>query len=1363
MTADMNTRLNLTQDRLPLEREARVREKDERLSAPQPLSDYRDVPAWVLLGDPGAGKSDVFNSLSLSEGGTCVSARDFVELDLPSDWQEPLFIDGLDEITSGQAMGSTPLGQIRQKLQRLGTPKFRLSCREADWRGNVDAEALKQLVGGDSFAELHLAPLSHAQSVALIAHWQPCTEAQAEAFKQEAEKRDLGGLLDNPQTLRMLVKAHAANGGDWPASKTQTYEMACEQLVREHNDEHLANSRDSTPSDDQTLLAAGYLCAVMLLSGSGAIALQRQSQSRTGMVSLPELKSADSAPDLPTSRAALHTRLFRGNGTGDFWPVHRTVAEYLGAKYLASRIQAGLPASRVLALMLGEDAGIVPELRGLHAWLAATAPSELRRELIERDPLGVVLNGDVRNFSRADKLNVLNALRDEATRYTYFRSQNWASHPFGALATKDMEGDFKGLLESTDRSPPHLALVDCVLDALAHGQHMPALAPALEQVVRNKTYWFGSRKEALKILGIYAQADNNSLTFTQLLVDVHNNVIEDLDDELLGTLLRKLYPGHISSTEIWQYFRQPKAENLIGNYWLFWHDLSKEKTPQEDVPTLLDTLFSTGFQLNNRPDRLDSSKIVGKLLVRGVTGNGDQIAVPRLYSWLSLGLGPHQYCPLAQADKAALGQWLGGHPATYKALFEYGLSVQNQTSDSIFRNLWQIRAHLYGAAEPDDATPWYVSLAKASSNENFRRQLVTDAFRLTHQRKGPNSAIELLEKWSEDNASDADWVEGVLRSPYPPQEIEQEHIDWEINYKKSEAEKSRQKIRCFSEALPSFATGPAHVSALIEVAESYLDFFRNSKETTPDARLQELLNQNQEWVFLALHGLRQCLFRKDLPSAADIIDLNIKGQRYNLATPCMAAMELRYTENPATALDIRSAVLETAAAFRLTNDYYETPIWFKQLLAQRPDVLVKVMHPLISQQISTKKEHVDGLQALAHDTTYSEVTRQITPALINEFPMKASKQQLPILRLLIVSMLRSVDYESQLSLIATKLSSPLMDVAQQVYWLTAGVQLAPNLYLEQAKQFVGKTQTRINHLIAMIHERQSRGSSPVNLPVATQDFFIALLGPRSNPSWANGGGWVTPEMELGRYVEGLISALTNNPDDAATQALTNLQQRHDMKHWADSLNRALYDQRITRRKARFKHAVVSDVCSTLANLQPASAADLWALTVDHLTQVIRQIRDSDKDIYDQYWDGNTPKSEERCRNALLSALEPRLSPLEISAIPERQLADKKRADIGIASGLIHIPLEAKGEWNRDLWKAIDKQLIAQYCREPASDGYGIYLVFWFTGNLKAAPTDGGAKVKSPQDLQQRLTATIPEALKHKIAVLVVDCSKPKTA
>src|SRR5450830_1625578 len=1326
MRSDVNTFKAKISDHLPLERSAMKRMQDDTLSNPEPLSHYRDVPAWVLMADPGAGKTDTFKTLSEAEGGYYTTARDFVELAVPSDQTGPIFIDGLDEMTAGNATGSTPLGQIRSKLQQLGTPKFRISCREADWRGNTDSAALQHLVGDNNFLELHLAPLTRNQTQALIAHWQPSNEQDAAQFMREAEHRDLEGLLDNPQTLRMLVKAVATKENGWPTSKTETYAMACDQLVREHNDAHLDAKRQCALPRDKVLHAAGYLSAVMLLSGSTAIALQQRGEPRMGIVALPELASSPTAPDAQAFQAALHTRLFRGDGHGDFWPIHSTVAE----------------------------------LRGLHAWLAATASGDLRRELIERDPLGVVLNGDVRNFNRTEKLDVLNALRDEATRYTYFRRQNWASHAFGALATADMEGNFKTLLQSADRSPPHLALVDCLLDALAHGHHMPALAPELEQVVRDKTYWSGSRKEALKILGTYAQEDNNWSTLKQLLTDVHSNVVEDLEDELLGKLLSNLYPNHISPTEVWQYFRQPKSEQLIGTYWLFWHDLSKTITPGKDVPVLLDALLSTGYQLGNQHDHMGSPQIVGELLVRGVTQNGERIEVPRLYNWLSLGLGPHQHCPLAQADKVALGQWLGEHPATHKALFEHGLSAQANTSETVFRNLWQIRARLYGAPAPDDAVLWYLSLAEASENEDLRRQLVIESFQLTHQRRGPSAAIELLENWSSKHPIDTTWLEVFLRCPYPPPEIEQEHIDGEINYKGREAAKSRQKISFFRETLPSFVDGPAHLGALAEVANAYLNFFRTSNEKTPDACLFELLNQNHEWVLLALHGLRQCLFRNDLPSASDIIDLNAKGQRYNLAAPCLAAMELRYTENSATALDLLPAALETVAAFRLTNDYYETPIWFKQLLVQRPDVLVNVMQRLISQQISTKKEHVDGLQALAHDADYAEVARRITPKLVNDFPAKASKKQLSSLRLLIVSMMDRVDRETQLSLIANKLSTKGMDVAQQAYWLTAGVLLAPELYLERTQQFVEKTQIRTSHVFALIHERRERGSLQAGLPVATQVFLIGLLGSRSNPSWARGDGWVTPEMEMGRYVESLISALAGNPNDAALDALTALQQRQDLKHWADSLNRALYDQRITRRKALFRPASVAQVCKTLANLKPANAADLWALTVDHLTQLASEIRNGNTNDYRQYWAGETPRIEDDCRDTLLSDLKPRLARVGVLAEPEGRYVDEKRADIKVTALPHQVPIEIKRESHPDVWKAIREQLVAKYGREPASEGYGIFLVFWFTGNMKAAPTDGDAKVKTPQELQRRLAATVPEGLRHKIAVLVVDCSKP---
>ncbi len=1361
----MNLDKTSISDHLPLERSAQARTNDGTLSSPAPLSQYRDVPAWVLIADPGAGKTDAFKTLSQAESGYYTTARDFVELELQPNLSSPIFIDGLDEITAGNTAGSTALGQIRSKLQRLGTPRFRISCREADWRGNTDSAALQRLVGDDNFSELHLAPLTRDQTLDLIAHWQTSNKGDAEKFMREAENRDLEGLLDNPQTLRMLVKAVATQDAGWPDSKTKTYKMACAQLAQEQNEEHRATQQNDLLPFEQVQEAAGYLSAVMLLSGSAAIARQLSREPHAGTLALTDLSSGKSAPDMTACQAALRTRLFRGTGRNEFVPVHRTVAEYLGAHYLNSRIDAGLPSSRVLALMLGEDAGIVPELRGLHAWLAATASGELRRELIERDPLGVVLNGDVRAFSRAEKLHVLSALRDEATRYTYFRSQNWVSHPFGALATADMEGSFTSLLHPTDRSPPQLALVDCVLDAVAHGDHMPDLSPELEQVVRDKTYWPGSRTEALRILVAYAKENDNWTSLTQLLADIHGNAVEDLEDELLGSILDALYPAHIDPAELWQYFRKPKSENFLGSYWHFWHEMAGRKTPCADIPALLDALLLTGYQLTNMHDRLDSSKVVGELLVRGVTEHGEQIDFERLYRWLSLGLGPHFHCPLEQQHKIALRQWLREHPALYKALFVHGLSLRTDASESGHSKLWRVRAQLYEAPEPDDAELWYLSLAEASSDKDLRQQLLLKAFRAADQSNGPDQAIQLLEKWSSDHAIDAAWVTDSLQCAYPPPESEQEYIASEIEHKARAAEESRQTINFFREALPNFELGPAHLGALAEVADTYLNVYSKTKGETPEARLLELLNQDKDWVRLALHGLRQCLFREDLPSADDIIEFEAKGQRYNLALPCLAAMELRCAEDPLSALDLPPATLETVATFRLTNNFGETPTWFKQLLRQQPVALASVMHRLMSAQIASKKEHVDGLYALGHDADYAEVARQITPQLIAPFPLKASKTQLQTLRNLISSLVRYLDRDIQLHLITHKLGAKGMDVAQHVYWLTAGVQLAPDLYLQPARQYIEKGQARASHLFDLIHEQREAGGSQVNLTATAQAFLIEQMGPRSSPreTLKGGAGWVTPEMEMGRYVAGLISSLAGNPEDAAMQALTDLQRRQDMKHWQDALSRALYDQRITRRKARFKPASVDQVCATLANLKPANAGDLWALTVDHLTQLASEIRNGNTNDYRQYWAGETPRLEDDCRDTLLSDLRPRLASAGVVAEPEGRYADEKRADIKVTALPHHIPIEIKRESHPDVWKAIGGQLIARYGREAASEGYGIFLVFWFTGNMKAAPTDGGSKPKTPQELQQRLAATVPQELRHKIAILVVDCSKPRAA
>ncbi|MGB4922566.1 MAG: hypothetical protein WBO98_00005, partial [Candidatus Nitrotoga sp.] len=186
-------------------------------------------------------------------------------------------------------------------------------------------------------------------------------------------------------------------------------------------------------------------------------------------------------------------------------------------------------------------------------------------------------------------------------------------------------------------------------------------------------------------------------------------------------------------------------------------------------------------------------------------------------------------------------------------------------------------------------------------------------------------------------------------------------------------------------------------------------------------------------------------------------------------------------------------------------------------------------------------------------------------------------------------------------------------------------------------------------------------------------------------------------------------------------------------------------------------------------LQPASVADLAALTFDHLRDIARKIRDGNTNDYENYWSygvGNKklerPKPENDCRNVLLSSLQMRLSPLGIDAQPEGNYADNKRADIrvsfGGASGF-NVPIEIKKDTHDDLWSAIHKQLIPKYVRDPGAEGHGIYLVFWFGGKGMKPPSDG-KKLRSAAELEERLRQMLTTEESHRIQICVIECALP---
>ena len=601
------------------------------------LSTLRDRPAYVLLGEPGAGKTTAFHEEARAAGCEAIPARDFIAFDRP-EWRGwTLFIDGLDEMRAGSTDSRTPFDAIRQKIGVLGRPPFRISCREADWRGAGDRDSLDRVAPGNRVDVLHLDDLRTQQIEILLRENHGVSNPKG--FIEVARERRLDGLLGNPQSLRMLAEAV---GQDWPSSLAETYALACRRLAEEPNRDHRDAWRQAGVATDEVLLAAGHACAVLLLAGIAGFALD------LGVAD--EEHPAFDAIGLTRTKAlnrALASRLFDSRARDERREAaHRSIAEFLAARFLAHRIeQDGLPLGRVLALMSAGDGGIVADLRGLHAWLAVHCLSA-RSGLIERDPLGIVLYGDIRNFGVADKRRLLDALSHEANRYPWFRAQDWEAPPFGALAGADMSEDFRAILTDPARDEAHESLVDCVLEAIGHGAPMPELGEALLSIARDGNRWAVNRKNAI---AAYIRATGGlPEPLLILLEDIEAGRVADGDDELMGLLLRQLYPVTLPPASVVAYLHPAKAANLIGNYVLFWeHDLP-EKTATADLPILLDNVARDITRLRAALDEFHFKRFAGRLLARGIETAGATVAVERLWHWLGIGLDDQGHCSLEE-------------------------------------------------------------------------------------------------------------------------------------------------------------------------------------------------------------------------------------------------------------------------------------------------------------------------------------------------------------------------------------------------------------------------------------------------------------------------------------------------------------------------------------------------------------------------------------------------------------------------------------------------------------------------------------------------------------------------------------------
>ena len=701
---------------------------------PQPIEEFQDVDAYVLLGAPGAGKTTEFKRQANYPGGQYMPARKFLTFDEKTDWHDQtLFIDGLDEVRAGSSDARTPFDSIRTKLDRLGCPRFRLSCRIADWFGSNDRLNLNEVSPSGKVTVLHLDELSNDNIDQILSGHTDITDAHE--FLNWVAERGIDGLLTNPQSLDMLAKAFGV--GERPESRLQVFELACRTLIKEHNQDHKIAKLVAV--DISSLMdVAGKLCTLQLLSGKAGFILP-PAESGPDYLELEQVTQEDHE----RARHVLGTKLFDCPDESQCTPVHRQISEFLAARFLAKRISEGLPSKRILALMTGHDDGIVFDLRGLSAWLAAHSQSG-RAELIERDPLGMVLYGDVRDFSVGDKRQVLDGLARETKSNPLIVGSIHLDSRLGDFVTPDAEELIRRVLTEPDRDSGRQSLASMVIEMLGHGASLPGLSDILLELLRDDSRWPRIRYGALSSLIRQHQGDESALRqLKALLVDIHEGRVADPDDELLGHLLRALYPAVMSAHEVIQYLKPPSRADYFGAYEGFWVNLVAENSSRVELTEFLIELSALDRQ---QSDAQDSWRWVDHwqrsfqtLLRRFLDESEGEVDPLPLYDWLEIAMRHprrNQSLSGSMSKLAHIRSWLTEHPNLQIALFEVGLRrcLESSETESVeFDSLVsQIRYHIFQGSHPPEFARWCLDQACATTDLRACHYLLEYVARVTN-------------------------------------------------------------------------------------------------------------------------------------------------------------------------------------------------------------------------------------------------------------------------------------------------------------------------------------------------------------------------------------------------------------------------------------------------------------------------------------------------------------------------------------------------------------------------------------------------------------------------------------------------------
>lgn len=1320
----------------PIVRDASTRPKGE-------INDFFGFHVFVVLGEPGLGKTTSFEYAAKQEDGAeFVRIGEFLTAPKLDHLRgKTLYLDGLDEHRS-RANGVDVMDAIISRLKTLDCPKVRISCRTAEWHGGKDLGALIAVSNDTTIVQLELQPLSPEDILTLIPN--------SDDFVKGARDHGLDEFLVNPQDFLLLHEFYSENNS-WPDNRSELMEGACKALLQELNKEHY-EAVDDWVSDRDLTRASDYLASILMLSNVAGISSDRTTANKM----FPAIHEFDG--DLFAMKVATGRHVFKTAEKRRIEPKHRKIAEYMAARYLATRVREGLPLRRVMALMTGIDGGTPPDLRGVYAWLV-TMLSGMADYVLVHDPYGAIIYGDARAWTPSTKKSALSALKKWAKKDPWFRGEGWSRSALGGLSDPALAEDFKQiLLEDTCESH----LLSTILDAIAGGSNLPAVGNALLDFVRNP-----HKPDHLKSIAVDAfsiACPERQTDLVTLLDEVNASNISDKDQYLRGVLLRNLYPAVVGPDRVADYLIKSSGR-VYGLYQRFVHDDIFANTDKDGLRVLAQAFQDPESSLEP-DDEYDDNSFISKLIRHLIERVGEEATIDEFSSWLFMGVNKHGLSRISSDEAKVIGAFLMAHNQVYIDLFFDFFNKRWEDGMKSFHIWWDFREFVVHVSPPLEFSQMLLAQLEQEEDVDRKRALYELACDMVMNEE-PSLSPVTLEELREISEVTPEF-NGILEraSQCDIQDWRQENAKRKILRKEEKETRQARNIENLASHKKDIESGNA-LNILEHYAFVWLDRYTDiDHEATPKDRLRQEVGP--ELAEIIISGLLEALHKPYFNTMKDIAVTDANKKTYNRGFLMLAAMDILADRGKDDVLDLPESILHVAISYEIATCSDRSVKWPVLLLEEKPDLYMRVLDEYWRIQLAIKPEGITNFYAYNGDEPQLPVVVNILPGLLRDFP----KCHPHLLESMLLNAIRFCPQESLLPLVEKALTFRFDGGSgQRTMWVAVGFVIAHDEYFVRLKAQLKKNdQEKWAALSILMTDLWRRGDNDkLSSPIKYRKLVVDLLGSSfKNVHFESGGEWVgnNNEASASNKIRSLIHAFAEDPSNNSAMALAELEKNPALSHWHTDILYTAANQVRTAREAYFTYPDVSQVVSALSNAEPANAADLKALVVDALKEVAEEIRHGNTDGYKSFWNiGEHSKvtdvhvDENTARDRLLELLRPKLRHLNIVAEPEVRYADDKRADIAIYSPGMKLPIEIKRDDHQEIWVAAENQLKKQYSRDPASEGNGIYLVFWFDGKGMKKPRS----IKKPtnaSELEAALKSVVPESSTGLIDVIVIDASVP---